>query len=252
MTGMKRNRARAADIAVWAPLVLLPFVWFALGACIELDADEVAVVGPKRPDGQYGNTPVYNYPDYTQYGQNVVCTGTGGYGGGNDAELAATRASIANEVESHNRAISDLNAKIRRCEGKEVTNASVDAKHGCNRAVQAASYGNAGRPPTPEMQANVEPCRQADRELTNPATCRQGDVESARNLMFYHRNQLAIHQPKLQNVDACIADKKRREDAARRPQLDPNAVLGIMQGIGRRPSGGGYSGGSSQHGNHKH
>ena len=65
---------------------------------------------------------------------------------------------------------------------------------------------------------------------------------------------IAKEESRLANIDACINDKKRREQAQQRPQIDPSAAIMILQGIGRSrpPSGGNVPSGGHGYGNSKH
>lgn len=251
MIGWKHKHGRIADIALYAPLVLLPFVWFALGACGDNPAGSISNLTTVKPDGQVGNTPYYNYPDYTRYGSNVVCTSSGGYGGGSPAELQSTRATVANELQQKQNAYDEAKRTVEFCKNKTTTHAQTDAQQGCDRANHAPQLTHEQK--TPVQMATYASCVASDSQYYN-SPCADFRVSSAQENLQYYPAAIEKDKARLANIDACINDQKRRESAASRPQLDPNAAIIIMQGIGRRPPSGssGHGGYSGQQSNHKH
>lgn len=260
MIGWKHKHGRAADIAVYAPLVLLPFVWFATTAC--LDAMDKLANPP--PDATYGGVPVNNYPDQTRFGsgdQELACTAKGNYIGGGGANDEATRANIQASIERNKRAISETESDYNACKGKHKDLDRIKAELGCDESRQrelarqnSVLAGRGERNPAieDELSALGSKCSRAEQEY-GYGQCQQRRQESRQGDIARLRASLAKDESNLAQLTACINDKKRREDAARRPQIDPNAVLGIIQGVGRRPpSSGGHGGSSGHQGNQKH
>ncbi len=248
MIGRKHKRGRLADIAVFAPLVLLPFVWFATTACFDI-LDRLA---NPPPDATYGGMPVYNYPDQTRFGGGddaLACTTSGGYigGGANDE---ATRANIQSSVEQNKRKISDIEGKMNACKGKDL--AFYEAKAGCNqRRVRQLQDQNSALAARGERDANVTAeLDELNRKCVDAAVashdCSAQGMSWEQFKLDKARADLARDQSNLAQLDGCIKDKNRRSQAGR-PQIDPATMGIIMQGLGRsqRQGGGASSGGSS-------
>ena len=167
MIGKKRTRGWIADLALYAPLVLLPFVWFATTACFNL----LDSLGSRRPDAYYNGTPVSNYPDQTRFGsgnEELVCTVNGNYVGGGGGGDEATRAGIQASIERNKREISETESRIKRCKGGM---GSFNAETGCNERRQrqlneqnAAIYARGERNAaiTAELDALELNCRRAE------------------------------------------------------------------------------------------
>jgi hypothetical protein len=250
MIGKKRKRGRIADAALYAPLVLLPFVWFATTACNE----KIDKLANPPADAIYNGTPVYNHVDQTRFGsgnQELACTVNGNYIGGGGGNDEGTRAGIQSSIATHERFISEQESEYKACQGKHKSLDQYKAEYGCDESrIRELGRQNS------ELAARGERNAAIDREL-NQITYK---CENAQNRYYWdhcqeeRQNQrqsniansraaLAKDQSNLGQLNKCIADKKRREDAARRPQIDPATMGIIMQGIGRSrpPSSGGHS-----------
>lgn len=248
MIGKKRTRGRIADVAVFAPLVLLPFVWFATVACNNL-LDKAA---NPPPDATYGGTPVYNHVDQTRFGsgnQELACTVNGNYIGGGGGNDEGTRAGIQSSIETNRQRISEQESEYNACKGKHKSLDQLKAEAGCDESRQRelgrqnaelAARGERNPAIDRELSAISGICQRAQDEYFW-GTCQDTRQASRLSSIGRLRDALAKDQSNLGQLNKCIADKKRREDAARRPQIDPGAALGILQGIRRPPSSGAHS-----------
>jgi hypothetical protein len=242
-----RRGGRRADLAFHAPLVLLPFAWFALAACGDSPGTWLANVTTVKPDGQIGNTPYYNYPDHTRYGANVVCTHGGGYGGGSDAELATTRAAAAGKLQQLQNDYNEAKRTVEFCKNKTVTQAQMDAQQGCDRANHAPHLTHEQK--SPAQLATYPRCVAAESAFYNNP-CNNYRVENAQRDIPYLQAAIEREKARLGNIDACIKDKQRREQAQHRPAVNPAIILMNPGLFGPRPGPGRPSGGHGT-GTHK-
>jgi hypothetical protein len=165
-------------------------------------------------DGYFGATQVERYPDYTQYsdtGGYNQCNPNGTYrtGSGPGSENA-TRAALQREVDKRKAIRDSLVAEENKCKSRPTS-----------------GFGN-------------DPANPCSFESRNYRVSEIGHAES----------NLRDAESELDNFNACIKDRDRRMQAQQpRPQIDPAAVLGIMQGLGRRPQSYGHNVQSGGHGN---
>jgi len=242
---LRRCGARA-DLAFYAPLVLLPFVWFALGAC----GNPASML--QTPDRRVGPVSAVDYPDYTQYtnpggGGFNQCSASGTYrGGSGPGSEGATRAALEGQVSSAKAKLAYLKAQRDSCRNANPTQAEFDRQKGCNRAlvsklrVDVATLVLEDERRAAERalaEENVK-CVAAGIEFRDSPcspwskSYREAEIKSA-------ETEISRAEAELGRFNACIKDRDRRMQAQQRPQIDPGTAIIIMQGIGRpRPSSG--------------
>lgn len=234
---------RKRDVALYAPLVLLPFAWFALSACI----DEAMIIGAisPRPDASYGGTSVYNNPDgttqYTGAGGNVVCAG-GRYAGGAGATPAVAQ-DIRNRIGWDKQELNAERQRLDQCKGREVNSQEqADAAAGCNRARLSQLYAQSRtlvsfddqKKLDPEIRAQESACRGAD-DNYRYGPCTRSTLDAARQRIATLENSIKADEARLNEVNNCIKDKERQADAAQRPRIDPSIILMNPGLYGSRP-----------------
>jgi len=239
------RRGAAADLAFYAPLVLLPFAWFALGAC----GDPATML--QTPDRSIGPIRVANYPDYTRYtdpnGGFNQCAANGQYrGGSGPGSEGATRAALEGQVNSAKSRLAYLKAQRDSCRNANPTQAEFDRQKGCNRALVSKLRVDVATLVLEDERRRAEnalaeenyKCVQAEIDFRyspcspEAKSQREWEIKAA-------EDDISRAEAELGRFNACIKDRDRAIQAQQRPQIDPSSVIIMMQGIGRpRPSAG--------------
>ena len=241
MIGKKRTRGRIADIAVFAPLVLLPFVWFALGACNALtpasDANYGGYRGPYGTEDPWGGTDVYNYPDYTVYvtgDDRIQCASGGRYqGGGNPGSEASTRSSIESNIASNKAKLKQYEDRTKGCKGAGKTLADFQHEEGCsyarvrelreasNRTTTRAELETAGH----ALYAEEAKCDKANSRKDHDP-CYGPTLASNRSWMNIIRQEISKDEAELSRFNNCMKDRERQARASQ-----PSTGSGVNPGV---------------------
>jgi hypothetical protein len=247
-----RNSKRGvhADLAFYAPLVLLPFAWFVTGACMEL-IDGTTPAGLSNDDNT--GRSIYQLPTgETRYvgpggsGGDIYCVG-GTYRGGGPGSSDAIKNGLRNEIDAAKRKVKDFEGKINACRGKVKSIADFEREAGCNwnrmrelggQIVNATSAAEAQRLQGEQDTINAN-CRTARLNyLADP--CSDTNYRFNQDMAGFWRDQVAHKENQLKQFEAC--DGQRQQQARpQRPGIDPAIILmtpGLFGPPPRRPQGG--------------